>query len=191
VIRVLVRVLAVVLICVGAFAVLWATGLLIPLASQGTSSMAPTIPACDGRTLAEGFTNKWRDPHSGEMWVFHASGTIGGPVTPDADSRDLSLTKRVVGVPGDEVVGRDARVFVNGFKIDDIQTEPFPRVELGEDEYFVLGDNRSFSQDSRDFGPVTRDAIFARVFWVYWPLGDFGSPELRHEGPPPGEGLCD
>lgn len=190
-VRVLARILGLGLLLVGVFAVLWVTGLVIPLASQGTSSMAPTIPACNGRTLAEGFTYKWRDPHRGELVVFHASGTIGGPVTPDAESREVSLTKRVVALPGDQVVGRDSRVFVNGFKIDDIVTRPFPRVDVGADEYFVLGDNRSFSQDSREFGPVPRAAIFARVFWVFWPLADFGSPELRHEGPPPGAGLCD
>jgi signal peptidase I len=64
-------------------------------------------------------------------------------------------------------------------------------VQVGPDRYYVLGDNRSDARDSRDFGPVPRDAIFGRVVWVLWPLGDFGSPELRHEGPPPGPGLCD
>ena len=190
-IGVLWRIMAILGVLAVAFGVLWFTGLLVPLESAGTSSMAPTIPACDGRTLAEGFTYKWRDPHRGELVVFHASGTVGGPVTPDADSRDLSLTKRVVAIPGDEVQVRDGNVYVNGFKIDDIVTKPFPRVEVGVDEYFVLGDNRSFSQDSRDFGAVPRDAIFGRVFMVYWPLGDLGSPEIRHEGPPPGEGVCD
>ena len=112
-------------------------------------------------------------------------------MTPDADSRDLSLSKRVVATPGDEVQGRDGNVYVNGFKIDDIRTAPFPRMKVPSEEYFVLGDNRSFSQDSRDFGPVPRDAIFGRVFLVYWPLDDFGSPELRHIGAPPGSGLCD
>lgn len=190
-IGVLWRILAILGVLAVAFGVLWFTGLLVPLSSAGTSSMAPTIPACDGRTVAEGFTYKWRDPHRGELVVFHASGTVGGQVTPDAESRDLSLTKRVVALPGDQVQGRDGNVYVNGFKIDDIVTKPFPRVEVGADEYYVLGDNRSFSQDSRDFGAVPRNAIFGRVFMVYWPLGDLGSPEIRHEGPPPGEGLCD
>jgi signal peptidase I len=190
VLGVLWRLLAIFGVVAVAFGVLWYTGYLVPLQSAGTSSMAPTIPACDGRTLAEGFTYRFRDPHRGELVAFHASGTIGGPVTPDSDSRDLSLTKRVVAIPGDHVVGRDGKVYVNDFMIDEIETAPFPRVNVSTDEYFVLGDNRSFSQDSRDFGSVPRDAIFGRVFMVYWPLGDLGSPELRHAGPPPGAGLC-
>lgn len=185
------RFVAVLVVVALVFVALWLTGVLVPLSSEGTSSMAPTIPACDGRTLAEGITYRRRDPHRGEIVVFHAAGRIGSPITPDADSRDLSISKRVVAVPGDEILARDGRVFVNGFKIDDITTKAFPRVVLEADEYFLLGDNRSFSQDSRDFGPVPRDAIFARVFLVFWPFGDIGSPELRHEGPPPGEGLCD
>jgi signal peptidase I len=191
VIGVLWRIMAILGVLAVAFGILWWTGFLVPLQSSGTSSMAPTIPACDGRTLAEGFTYRWRDPHRGEIVAFHASGEVGGPVTPDADSRDLSLSKRVVAIPGDEVVGRDGNVYVNGFKIDDIETEPFPPVAVGQDEYFVLGDNRSFSQDSREFGAVPRDAIFGRVVIGYWPVRDLGSPEIRQAGPPPGEGLCD
>jgi signal peptidase I len=190
-VRVLMRIIGVVAVFAVAFGVLWLTGLLVPIAANGTSSMAPSIPACDGRVLAEGFTYKWRDPHRGETVAIHGSGTIGGEVTPDAESRDLTITKRVVAVPGDQVAGRNGDVLVNGFKIDDIQTAPFPLVDVPSDRYFVLGDNRSASQDSRDFGPVPRDAIFGRVFLVYWPLGDFGSPELRRPGPPPGRVDCD
>ena len=94
------RILAILGVLAVAFGVLWFTGLLVPLSSAGTSSMAPTIPACNGRVLAEGLTYKRRDPHRGEIVAFHASGTIGGPVTPDAESRDLALQKRVVAIPG-------------------------------------------------------------------------------------------
>ena len=189
--RWLVRVAVVVLVVgVGLF-VLDRMFLLNSGRADGSSSMAPTLPACDGRWLAEGVTYRFRDPRRGEIVVFHAVGRLGGTVAPDPSARDLALAKRVVGVPGDQVVGRDGRVYVNGFKSDDIRTANFPQVDLGGDEYFVLGDNRSFSQDSRDFGPVRRDAIFGRVFLVFWPLGDFGAPESRHAGAPAGEGLCD
>ena len=57
-IGVLWRILAILGVLAVAFGVLWYTGLLVPLNSAGGSSMAPTIPACDGRTIAEGFTYK-------------------------------------------------------------------------------------------------------------------------------------
>jgi signal peptidase I len=169
------------------FAVLWWASLLVPVMSGGSQSMAPTLPACNGRFLAEGFTHRFRDPRRGEVVVIHARGQLGGPIVADPKARDLNLTKRVMGVPGDSVVGRRGRVFVNGKKADDIPTDPFPLVHLDAKEYFVLGDNRSFSQDSRDFGPVPRVAIFARVVLVYWPFRRFGVPEYDKALAPPGQ----
>lgn len=162
--------------------------LLVVVGGRG-ESMAPTIPACDGRGVAEGFTYRFRDPHRGEIVVFHASGEFGGQWTPDPDASD-SLEKRVIAVPGDTVLGRAGRVFVNGRKADEIKTPPFAAVSLGPDEYFVLGDNRPFSQDSRDFGPVPRDAIFARTVLVVWPLGRFGTPSYDKSLVPPGGPRC-
>jgi type IV secretory pathway protease TraF len=63
----------------------------------------------------------------------------------------------------------------------------FPRTRLAADEYFVLGENRSFSQDSRAFGPVPRDSIFGRVVLDYWPLGLFGVPGHDKNLTPPGD----
>ena len=188
--RWLVRAVATLVILVVSFVVLDIAGLLVPVASDGTASMTPAIPACDGRALVEGFTYLFRDPHRGEIVAIRAAGNLGGDVVPDPDARDLILTKRVVGLPGDQVVARNGSVFVNGLKFDDIRTADFPRVELASDRYFVLGDNRSASQDSRDFGPVLREAIFGHVFVVFWPLGDVGPSESRHAGAPPGRVSC-
>ena len=169
---------------------LQSTGLVVSTVGGKGASNAPTIPACDARTLSEGFTYHFRDPHRGELVVIHARGRIGSLVTPDPDARDLNLTKRVIGVPGDTVVGRGERVFVNGRKADDIATGRFPPIHLEAKQYFVLGDNRSESQDSRAFGPVPRAAIFGRVFLIYWPPGRVGTPGYDKRLVPPGDVAC-
>ena len=154
--------------------------------ASGTSSMAPTLPPCNGRTIAEGFTYRTRDPHRGEIVVFRARPhrRVDHPRPEFARTR---CHKRVIGVPGDTVSGHDRRVFVNGTKADDIVTDDgFPPVHLKPHQYFLLGDNRSYSQDSRVFGPVDRKAIFARVVLIYWPFGRFGVPLYNKTGTPPG-----
>jgi signal peptidase I len=180
-------VLAVIALLVG----LDRSGLLQLNAAQGTDSMAPGLPPCNGFYFAEGFTYRFRDPRRGEIVFFHARGTVGGvaiPGTyiPDPDSRDLQVTKRVIGVPGDTVIGRGGRVYVNGRKADDVPTGAFRRVHLGADEYFLLGDNRSISRDSRWFGVVPRRAIYARAVLNVWPLRRFGIPRYDRTHVSPG-----
>ena len=171
-----------------AFFILDRTFLLYPITANGVSE-EPTLQ-CHDRYLSEGFTYHFRDPRRGELVAIHSSGEIGGPITPDPKARDLALTKRVVGIPGDQVEAHGGRVYVNGVKFDDIATKDFKRVDLGNKQYFVLGDNRSFSQDIRDFGPVPRDAIFGKAFLIYWPLSDFGGLPARKAGKPPGQTSC-
>jgi signal peptidase I len=181
--------LATLIVIVVLIVVLSLTGLILTGYAQGTFSMAPTLPACNGRHLDEDFTYRFRDPHRGEIVLFHARGEIGGTITPDPKSNQLGITKRVIGIPGDTVVGRNGRVFVDGKKADDIPTDPFRAVQLGKNQYFVLGDNRSASEDSRVFGPVPGKAIYGRVVLVFWPLGRFGVPGYNKRLKPPGP-LC-
>ena len=152
---------------------------------SGTFSMAPTLPPCTGQVLAEGFTYLFRDPHRGEVVMFRARGSIGGTIVPTSHGSNLQINKRVIGAPGDTVVGKKGRVYVDGRPADNIPTAAFPSVHLGHDQYFVMGDNRSASEDSRVFGPVPRSAIYARVILNVWPLHRFGVPRYdKHEKPP-------
>lgn len=170
-------------------AILSLTGLILTGYADGSFSMAPTLPPCNGRHFDEDFTYRFRDPHRGEIVVFHARGELGGTITPDPHSRQLGITKRVIGIPGDTVVGRRGRVFVDGREADDIPTQAFSAVHLGQGQYFVLGDNRSASEDSRVFGPVPRKAIYGRVVLVFWPLGRLGVSGYDKHSKPPGP-LC-
>jgi signal peptidase I len=88
------------------------------------------------------------------------------------------------------VVGRAGTVFVNEEKFDDITTEPFPVANVPNEQYFLLGDNRSAAIDSRTFGTVLGDAIFAKVFAVDWPLRDITFRLGQFTGAPPGKIDC-
>ena len=191
-VRWIVRALAIVVFAVAALVVLDFAELLVPVEPDDTASMADTIPACDGRVLAQGFGYRLfsSDPEPGQVVAVHAAETDDGGVIPDEDADDRTLVLRVAAGPGDVIVGRAGTVFVNEVKLDDITTEPFAPVTVPNEQYFLLGDNRSAAVDSRTFGPVLGDAIFARVFAVYWPLRDVTFRLDRESGDPPGPIDC-
>ncbi len=142
--RWIVRALAILVIVVAALVVLDFAELLVPVEPDDTSSMANTIPGCDGRVLSQGLTYRWfSDPSPGDVVAVHAAVTDEGDVTPDEDADDRTLVLRVAAGPGDVIVGRAGTVFVNDVKFDDIATEPFPEFEVPNEQYFLLGDNRS------------------------------------------------
>jgi signal peptidase I len=86
--------------------------------------------------------------------------------------------KRIIGLPGEKVVIENSKIIIynkdhpNGFELkeDYLQghyTSGFKEITLGKDEYFVLGDNREISSDSRSWGPVKRERIVGRVFFHF------------------------
>ena len=191
-VRSLVRLLTILVIVAAALVVLEYAELLVPVDSTDGADMAPTLAACSGRGLAEGFTYRIRDPRQGEVVAIHAARTDEGEIVPDKDARDVTLALRVVAEPGDVVVAkRDRRVYVNDVKLDDVETAPFDPVTVPNEQYFVLGDNRSSAVDSRTFGPILENTIFARVRVVFWPLRDFSFRMHTVQGAPPGEIDCD
>ena len=190
-IRWIIRALAILVFAVAAFVVLDFAELLVPIEPDDSPSMANTIPVCDGRVLAQGFSYRlFSDPEPGQVVAVHAAETDAGRIVPDEDADDRTLVLRVAAGPGEVIVGRAGTVFVDEVKFDDIATEPFGPVTVPNEQYFLLGDNRSAAIDSRIFGPVLGDAIFARVFAVYWPLRDVTFRLDQSSGEPPGEIDC-
>jgi signal peptidase I len=103
------------------------------------------------------------EPERGDVVVFHY----------DEDT-NRDFIKRIVGLPGEYIEVIDGRVHVNGVILAEPYIETFCNCRdrdwlLGEDEFFVLGDNRNSSQDSFDFGPIDRDQIVGRAWIRYWP----------------------
>ncbi len=94
--------------------------------------------------------------------------------------------KRVIGLPGEAVEIKKGKVIIyngihpEGFALDEsaylspaVVTQDMPRTEVGENEYFMMGDNRTQSYDSRSIGPVNKDKIIGRVLMRAWPIGYF------------------
>ncbi len=115
---------------------------------------------------------RFENPKLGDVIVFKA------PQDPTKD-----YIKRVIGVPGDIVSVKDGSVYLNGKQLDessylksDVKTYPgiFLKedtpVKIPSDEYFVLGDNRMYSSDSREWGFVKKDEVIGESLFVYWPL---------------------
>jgi signal peptidase I len=191
VVRWLVRAAAILVIVVAALVVLNFAELLVLVGPDDTASMATTIPGCKGRVLAQGLTYRISDPSPGDVVTVHAAVTDAGKIVPDKDADDRTLVLRVAAGPGDTIVGKAGTVFVNDIKFDDITTKPFREVKVPNEQYFLLGDNRSAAVDSRTFGPVLGNAIFAKVFAVYWPVRDISFSLGQFTGAPPGRIGCD
>ena len=141
------------------------------------SSMETTLSDGD-QLIVDKISYRFRDPKRYDIVVF-----------PYQYEENTYYIKRIIGLPGETVQIIDGYVYINGELLDEhygnevmadpgIASEP---VQLGDDEYFVLGDNRNNSQDSRssNVGVIHRDDLLGRAWIRIWPLADFGV--IRHE----------
>ena len=94
---------------------------------------------------------------------------------------EKSYIKRVIALPGDDLRIDHGRVYVNGERVVEKYVPPrfaddrsLPDTVIPEHEYFVMGDHRSISSDSREFGPVDRNLIYGKAAFVYWPVDQVG-----------------
>jgi signal peptidase I len=139
-----------------------------PVRVEGTS-MLPELRDQD-RLFINKFVYRFEHVSRGDVVVFRY------PRDPSK-----SYIKRIVALPGDTIRIDDGHVYVNGARL----LEPYvPKAyrdsrSMGEmtipsDEYFVMGDHRSISSDSRDFGPVDRNLIYGKAEFIYWPADNMG-----------------
>ena len=102
---------------------------------------------------------------------------VGDVVVLDIPNQRENLIKRVIAAPGDTLEIVEGVVWVNGIRrpeayVQSRMEESLRLRQLDDDEYFVMGDNRPNSHDSRNFGPVASDQIVGRAWLRYWPLPD-------------------
>ena len=112
-----------------------------------------------------------RPPARGDVIVFDYPG-----------DPQRQFVKRIIGEPGDTVAITDGEVSINGATLHEPYLDAIGRtdmhpIRLQTDEYFVLGDNRTGSQDSRHWGPLAAGHIIGKVWAIYWPQSAWGFPE--------------
>jgi signal peptidase I len=159
-----------------------------------SESMEPTLDVGQ-RVLVNRVNYRVEDPDRGDIVVFHpprgADGNICGVAHPSEEpcSRptrqrsDVNFIKRIVAVPGDTLAIRDGRAVVNGKVRDEPYTEPCAGaaecsfeepIKIPPDHFFMMGDNRGASDDSRFWGPVPKEWIIGQAFFTYWPVKRIG-----------------
>jgi signal peptidase I len=130
-------------------------------------SMEPNLHT-DQRLVVEKVSYRLHGPRRGDVVVFSMP----------QQSEEL-LIKRVIGLPGEEVEIRDGQVFIDGTPLDEPYLSQETRGRYGPEivpplHVFVLGDNRSFSNDSRAFDAVPIEDILGRAWLSYWPFEELG-----------------
>jgi signal peptidase I len=159
-----------------------------------SSSMEPTLSVND-RMIVEKITYRFREPVRGEIVVFEGESLVDGAVDDTTGERLVRIVgqflgvvpasardfvKRVIGLPGDEILIRDGVVSVNGVPLDEpyvVFDDPsdFGPVTVPDGSLFFLGDNRPNSSDSRrGLGFVPEDKVVGRSYAIIWPFGNAG-----------------
>ena len=139
-----------------------------PVKVEGTS-MLPTLEDQE-RVFINKFVYRLEPIQRGDVVVFHYP-------------RDTSKSyiKRVIAVPGDRVRIEDGLVYVNDRQVDEgyvpaiyEDVRSYAEAVVPPHSYFVMGDHRNLSNDSRDFGPVDESYIYGKAVFGYWPMGRLG-----------------
>jgi signal peptidase I len=134
-----------------------------------SGSMEPTLNVGD-RILVDKLSYHLHAVHRGDIIVF--ARPPGETLEPGVND----LVKRVIGLPGESISAQNGQVYINGKPLAEpwlpkgVVTDDFGPVKIPQGYYFVMGDNRGYSSDSRVFGPISGKLIVGRVVMRIWPL---------------------
>lgn len=136
-----------------------------------SGSMEPTLKVGD-KVLVNKLSYDFHSVHRGDVVVFKKPPHDYGPGIKD-------LIKRVIGLPNETISARGGHVYIDGRLLNEkwlpkgpsSTTSNFGPVHIPAGDYFVMGDNRTNSEDSRVIGPISGSLIVGRAFLIVWPLG--------------------
>jgi signal peptidase I len=146
-----------------------------------SASMEPTLRAGD-RVLVARFVYRLHDPRRGDIIVFHPPGAGNQPIRNAKTQASVYFIKRIIGLPGETVQGHNGVVSIctaphvgcHGLKEPYLAKNSgmtdFGPVQIPAGRYFMMGDNRAVSDDSRDWGTLPRANIIGEAFATYWPI---------------------
>jgi signal peptidase I len=143
-------------------------------------SMEPTLKIGD-MVLVNRFIYRFHGPRRGDVIVFHPPGRGQNPIRGATTEADVNFIKRVIGLPGETIQVINGTVFIcsaphqncHGLREPYAVKQPtgnYGPFTIPKGDYFVMGDNRPDSDDSRDWGPLPRRNIIGEAFVIYWPL---------------------
>jgi signal peptidase I len=161
-----------VILAVAVIAALLLRGFVIQPYFIPSGSMEPTLMVGD-KVLVNKLAYDFHPVHRGDVIVFSKPANDYSPGVKD-------LIKRVIGLPGETISASGGKVFINGKELAEpwlpsgTTTADFGPVLIPPGEYFVMGDNRGNSADSRVIGPIKKSLIVGRAFLIVWPLGRIG-----------------
>ena len=118
---------------------------------------------------------------NGDILLLYKLGSINrlDIIVLDEEKDNEKIIKRVIGLPGETVAIKKGKIYVNDKVIDDEyaygETSDYDKVTLEDDEYFILGDNRLISKDSRYFGPIKKSEIKGKIVFRVFPFTKIGT----------------